>query len=192
MKEKTVRRFLPWLILIVSLIAAVLLLWPGSPASAHVLRPGAFVIGLIAPQPDSADLNGEGVAWVAVGAVRILPRHDSWVTGTEVLVKGNPNAYAALVDDRNNQYLTFKKLSGKQESLQLEKWVWMQGDKLAAFTILIGYMGEAGEKVPKVQASPRFEETVVYSPGPGHGKYQEVSVATDIFPDSSGNTITLR
>lgn len=174
-----------------ALLALALALLPMT-SSAHVLKPGAFVVGFIAPQPDSADLNGEGVAWVAAGAVKIVPRHDSWVTGTEVHVQGNAHAYAALVDDRDNQYLTFKKLSGEQELLQLEKWVWMQGDKLVALTLLIGYRGEAGEKVPKVQVSPRFEETVVYSPGPGHGRYQEVSVATDILPDSGGNTITLR
>lgn len=171
------------------LIALVFTLQPIA-SSAHVLKPGAFVIGLVAPQPDSADLSEEGVAWVSAGVVKILPKHDSWVKDTEVLVNGNANAYAALVDDRNNQYPAFKKLSGKQESFRLEKWVSMPGDKLASLTLLIGYKGEAGEKVPKVRVSPKFEQTLVYSPG--HGGYQEVSVETDIFPDLSGNTITLR
>lgn len=136
-------------------------------SSAHVVNPGARVRGFIVPQPDFANLNKEGVAWVIAAEIGVAPEHTSEVTGVGFLVQDDENVWQGI------------QLNGSAPA-----------GAMTNFTFRIGYRGKSGEVVPKMWVRLTLDQVRVYSPG--HGGDQQVEMIEPPPIPPQGETITLR
>lgn len=174
-------------------VLVCLFLFSTSTTSGHTVNPGAQIRCALGTQPDSVALNKEGIGRVSVGHCNISAKHRSLLSGMSFLLEGNSSAIAILkmqIPKESSQEIASLKLNGTLQYFTLERWVKIPAEKMVQFELFIGYEGEPGNVVPKVKVTSKVEETLIYSPG--HGGYQKIDVAVDVFSyPGKKDTITL-